>query len=169
MAAAPVSIFNKKATEKLRNPDDLDKYVRVTNPSVWVVLVACIALLAGMLAWGILGAVTTSVSATGVRIEENVMCFLPAEDAAKVHVGDVANVNGEKMTVSSISSVPYSRAEAGSILMSDYLVSSIVKGDWTYQLTFEGDESDLGEKLPLNVTITTERIAPISLILKNWG
>ncbi len=162
-------IFNKKATEKLRSPDDLDKFVKVANPSVWVVLVACVALLAGLLAWGVFGAVTSSVSATGVYEGGKVMCFLAAEDAAKVHLNDVANVSGEQMTVSDISAIPLSRDEAGKILASDYLVSTLVKGDWAYRVLFDGDASDLANGVPLSVSITTERTAPISLIFKNWG
>ena len=38
MADEQNSIFTKKASDKLRSPDDLNEYVRVTNPSVWVVL-----------------------------------------------------------------------------------------------------------------------------------
>ena len=38
-AKPSMSIFNLKASEKLRNPDDLDKYIRVTKPSVWELFV----------------------------------------------------------------------------------------------------------------------------------
>ena len=165
MADVPSSIFNKKATEKLRSPDDLDKYVRVTNPSVWVALIACIALLAGLLAWGVFGAVTTSVSATGVCIKGEAMCLLSAEDVAKVDVGDEATVQGKRMKVASISSVPQSRGEVEKILSSDYLLSTLMKEDWAYLAVFEGDTSSLPEGVPLSVSITVERIAPISLIL----
>ena len=163
------SIFNKKATDKLRSPDDLDKFVRVTNPSVWVVLAACIALIAGLLAWGVFGAVTTSVTATGTVVDGTAMCFLSAEDTAQVSVGDIANVGGEKMTVADVSAVPLSPDESSKILKSDYLVSALAKGDWSYCVKFEGDASELTEGVPLAVNITTERISPISLILKNWG
>lgn len=165
VAEAESSIFNKKATEKLRSPDDLDKYVQVTNPSIWVVFVACIALVVGLLAWGVFGSVTTSVSATGVRVNGETMCFLTAEDAAKVHVGDAAHVGGEQMKVAAVATVPHSRDEAGKVLVNDYLVSSLVSGDWAYQIKFSGDASELAEGVPLTVSITTERIAPISLIL----
>ena len=165
MADATRSIFNKKATEKLRSPDDLDKFVQVTNPSVWVTLAACIALLAGMLAWGTLGAVTTSVSTTGVVVDNQAMCFLTAEDAAKVHVNDAAYVGNQQMTVANVAAVPLSRDEASAVLSSDYLVSTLVKGDWAYQVTFNGDTSELTSGVPLTASITTERIAPISLIL----
>ncbi len=164
MADVASSIFNKKATEKLRSPDDLDKYVRVTNPSVWVVLLACVAILAGLLVWGVFGAVTTRVSATGVIVDGNAMCFLEAEDAAKVHVRDAAVIDGQSVVVSDVASVPVSREEAHKVLINDYLVSSLVKGDWAYQVSFDGDVSELTEGVPLSVGITTERIAPISLI-----
>lgn len=165
MPEASKSIFNERASNKLRSPDDLDKYVQVTNPSVWVILAACIALLAGLLAWGIFGAVTTSVTATGVSIDGHTMCFLSAEDVAKVNVGDAASVDGQSMHVSAVDTVPVSRKEADDLLTSDYLVSELVKGDWAYQVDFEGDTEDLANNVPLTVSITTERVAPITLIL----
>ncbi len=158
-------LFNEKATEKLRSPDDLDKYLHVTNPSVWVVLIACVALLTGLLTWGVLGSVTTSVSSTGVSIDGKAMCFLAAEDAAKVHAGDAAYVGEEQMKVAEVAATPLSRNEANKVLTNDYLVSTLVKGDWAYQVTFEGDTSELANGVPLSVSITTERIAPITLVL----
>lgn len=165
MADEPGSIFNRKAAEKLRSPDDLDRYVKVTNPSVWAVLAACAALLAGLLAWGVFGAVSTSVSATGVSVDGRAMCFLAADDAAKVHAGDDAYVGGAQMEVGSVAAVPLSRDEAHAELGNDYLTSSLVPGDWAYQVVFDGDAGGLAEGVPLAVSITTERVAPIALIL----
>ena len=165
MADLSSSIFNKKATEKLRNPDDLEKYIRLTNPSILVILGACAALIAGLLSWGVFGSVSTSVSLTGVLSKDQVMCFLPTEDAAKVHVGDMASVAGEHMKVSKISTIPISRDEAKSIIPSDYLVSTLMGEDWAYQVIFEGDTSKIAPGIPLSVNITTERIAPLSVIL----
>ena len=166
MADVGSSIFNKRATEKLRSPDDLDRYVRVTNPSVWVVLAACAALLVGLLAWGVFGAVTTSVSTTGVVANGKAMCFLSADDTAKVKEGDAAYVSGVPMKVAGVSKVPLSRDEARDELGSDYLVSTLLSDDWEYQVSFDGDTSVLEQGVPLTVSITTERIAPISLILR---
>ena len=165
MAEERRPIFNQQAAQRLRNPDDLDKYLGVTTPSVWLIIGACIALLLGLLAWGIFGAVTTSVSTTGVCVNDSAMCFLEAEDAAKVQVGDAAVVGGEHMRVAQISRVPVSREEAGEILHSDYLVSALIDGDWAYQIVFEGSTAALDEDVPLTVTITTERIAPLQLVL----
>lgn len=165
MADPGSSIFNEKASEKLRSPDDLDKYVRVTNPGVWVVLAACASLIIGLLAWGVFGAVTTIVTDTGVRIDNRVVCYFNAEDTAHIAVGDTAMVGGERFKVSSISEVPYSREEAYDLLESDYLVSTLFEGDYAYEVEFEGPIEKLDEDIPLAITVNTERVAPISLIL----
>ena len=166
MADVGGSIFNAKATEKLRSPDDLDKYLRVTNPAVWVILAACVALLAGLLSWGIFGAVTTSVSTTGVCLEGRAICLLDGESVAKVHKGDSATVGGEPLEVEDVAKLPVSRKEAQEVLGSDYLVSALMNGDWAYVVDFTGEsEKSLEEGVPLTVTITVERVAPISLAL----
>ncbi len=51
-------IFRKNSIERVSSPEQLNDYIRVTTPSVWVVLAALIILLAGILAWSIFGTVT---------------------------------------------------------------------------------------------------------------
>lgn len=50
-------IFRQKSMERVSSPEQLNDYIRVTTPSVWIVLVALVVLLAGMLAWSIFGRV----------------------------------------------------------------------------------------------------------------
>ena len=164
MPGASNSIFNQRAAEKLRSPDDLDRYVRITSPSAWAVVAAFVALLAGLLAWGVFGAVSTSVATTGASVNGQAMCFLSAEDAAKVNVGNAANVGGERTVVAEVAPVPLSRDEARAKLGSDYLVSALVDGDWAYLITFERADN-LAQGVPLTVDITTERVAPVRLLL----
>ena len=165
MSEAAPSIFNKKASEKLRSPDDLDRYVRVTNPSVWLVLAACLVLMLGLLCWGIFGTVSTSVDATGVIVDNQPMCFLSADKRAEIEEGDKATFGGKNFSVGTISSVPVSRSEAQNVLKSEYLASTLMDGDWSYYVVFEGDTSGLNENVPISMSITTEQYAPISLIL----
>lgn len=166
MADGNRSIFTQKATDKLRSPDDLDEYVRVTNPSVWIVMAACAALVIGLLAWGFLGTVETNVSTMGTFTKGEVVCFLSADEVRNIHEGDDANVGGELMKVVSVGAVPISRAEADKIVEGDYLKNALITSDWTYVVRIDGDEADFDEGIPLPVAITTERIPPISLIFK---
>ena len=50
-------IFREKSIERVSSPEALNDYIRVTTPSVWVVLIALVLLLAGMLVWSIFGTV----------------------------------------------------------------------------------------------------------------
>ena len=165
MADSPKSIFSKRATEKLRNPDDLELYVRVANPSIWAALVACAILLAGLLTWGVFGSVTTNIKTTGTVINGEAMCFIPVSDIAEVNEGDAANFGGTQLEVADVADTPISRNEVHTLLGNDYLVDELAKANWVYKVNFAGDTSGLQERIPQPINITVERMAPISLIL----
>ena len=164
MAEQRSSIFNKTASDRLRSPDDLDRYVRVTTPSAWVALFAVLALVLGLLSWGVFGSVSTSVSAVGTCVDGRVVCLLSADEAAQVSEGDSAYVAGMQSSVVSIDSVPLSLDEVRQLLKSDYLADALVEDDWSYLVTFDQVAVE-NEGVPISVSITTERVAPISLIL----
>ena len=62
------SIFRQKSMDRVSSPEQLNDYIRVTTPSVWLVLVAIILLLAGMLAWSVFG--TVEATAADGSVEE---------------------------------------------------------------------------------------------------
>ena len=51
------TIFREKSMERVSSPEALNDYIRVTTPSVWLVLAAIVVLLVGMLAWSVFGTV----------------------------------------------------------------------------------------------------------------
>ena len=50
MGQSPV--YRKASLERIQSPEQLNDYLRVTNPSVWIILAAVVLILAGMLVWG---------------------------------------------------------------------------------------------------------------------
>ena len=54
-------LFREKSLERVSSPEQLDDYIRVTTPSVWIVLAATVIILAGMLAWSVFGTVITEL------------------------------------------------------------------------------------------------------------
>ena len=54
------TVFRKKTLDRISSPEQLTDYLRVTNPGIWVVLVAVILLLAGVFAWSLVGTLETS-------------------------------------------------------------------------------------------------------------
>ena len=142
--------------------------MRVTNPSIWVVIGACAVLLIGMFAWGFLGMAETNVAVAATSVNGEVVCFLPEEKALKVHAGDRAKVGGELMQVESIGAVPLSRAEVHAIVGGDYLENTLVEDDWSYPVRSTADDGySFVEGVPLRASITVENIAPMSLIFKD--
>lgn len=45
-------LYRKASMERIESPEQLNDYLHVTNPSVWVLLTAVIVLLVGLLVWG---------------------------------------------------------------------------------------------------------------------
>ncbi len=54
-------VFRRKTLDRIASPEQLTDYLRVTNPGIWVILAAVILLLAGVLAWSMVGTLETKV------------------------------------------------------------------------------------------------------------
>lgn len=166
MAEKMRPIFSKSATERLNSPDDLDKYVQVTNPSVWLLLLACVAAIAGLLAWGFLGSVEEHERLLGCVVNGEAMCFVNAMGTTDVAVGDDALVDGTAhMTVKSISEKPLSEDQVTQLTGSQFLSDTLVTDRWAYLVEFDGDVTGLNEGVPIQFDVVTDSVAPISLVL----
>ncbi len=47
-----VHLYRKESLDRIESPEQLNQVLRVTNPSVWLLLTAVILLLVGLLVWG---------------------------------------------------------------------------------------------------------------------
>ena len=165
MAEPLHSFFNKKALDRINNPDDLNKSLRIANPGFFVAIIACVVFIAGFVIWAVFGTITETLSVTGVVMDGQVYCFPDDSKGSGVNVGDSVNVEGIQMTVSFKSEIPLSAAETREIIHSDYLEYKLVEGEWVYFIKIEGDTSSLEELDLVKVTIITTSESPISLIL----
>lgn len=58
------NIFRKETLERISSPEQLNDYLHVTNPGIWVILAAVIVLLAGVFVWSCTGSLETRSPAT---------------------------------------------------------------------------------------------------------
>ena len=49
------SIFREKSLERVTSPEQLNDYIKVTTPSVWLILFATLILIVGTLFWAVFG------------------------------------------------------------------------------------------------------------------
>lgn len=56
------NLYREKVLKRISAPEQLSDYLRVTNPSVWMVLVVILLLLAGLFVWAANATIETTVS-----------------------------------------------------------------------------------------------------------
>lgn len=72
-------LFRKNSLERVSSPEQLNDYVKVSSPGIWIILAAVIVLLIGACVWGIWGRLETTVPA--VVISKTAQLF-----AAVIHL-----------------------------------------------------------------------------------
>ncbi|MBR1735398.1 MAG: hypothetical protein IJ736_00070, partial [Firmicutes bacterium] len=51
------NIYRKKSIERISSPEQLDDFIKVTRPSVWLVVAALVILIAGAVVWAAFAAI----------------------------------------------------------------------------------------------------------------
>ena len=50
-------LFRKKSLDRVSAPEELNDYIRVTGVPVWIILIALVIILVGMIFWSVFGTV----------------------------------------------------------------------------------------------------------------
>ena len=124
------NLFRKKSLERISSPEQLNEYIRISTPSVWLLLAAIAALLVGVCVWGVFGHMDTTLTAVAVSEGETVTAYVREADAAKVSAEQSVSVNGVQGKVLSVSAEPM-RVDAA---FTEYMrhVGSLQQGEWVY-------------------------------------
>ena len=69
------SLYRKESMERIQSPEQLNDYLRITNPTIWILLIAVIILLAGMLIWSSYATIGSFAQGTA-RVENGEMTVL---------------------------------------------------------------------------------------------
>lgn len=132
------SLFRKQASEQLSTPEQLNDYIKVSSPSVWVTLCALIILLIGVCCWGIFGRLETIVNASVVSDGEQSVCYIPKRNAEDIGIGTKVIVGGEEYKISAITQSPHQAAgddfsdnvlEAGDMQSGELVYTALLDDD----------------------------------------
>ena len=93
---AKQSIFREKSIRP-SSPDQLNDYLRVTSPGVWVVLAAVILLMAGTIAWATVGTLGTTEKAR-ILVEEET-ALIVSEGTTAPEAGMLLRVAGQEYSI----------------------------------------------------------------------
>lgn len=152
-------IFRKKNLEKVSSPEQLNDYIRVSNPGVWIVLAAVIVLLIGVCVWGIFGRLETTIGSAAVVKEGEMTLYIKEEYLGKVTEGMLIRVKEKEYIVTSVETMPKTIPEG----FDEYMLhlSGMHVGEWVFGVT--ALQTDLADGV-YKAEIVIESIAPIALI-----
>lgn len=153
-------LFRKKSIDRVNSPEQLNEYIRVANPGVWLILAAVVALLVGVVIWGVFGTMETTIE-TGVVVDGGtVTCYVSAEDASRLEEGMAVSVENNIGSIKSVSAAPVQINET----FSDYILylTGFVRGDFCYAVEVELPDMADGVYAAM---ITVDSTHPISFVI----
>lgn len=152
-------LFRKKSMERVSSPEQLNEYIRVSNPGVWMVLIAIVILLVGVCVWGVVGHLDTTLTTVAIGEKGEMTVYVKESDIASVEPGMVVRIGDVEYTASEIASEPIVVDDA----FTDYAlhVGELVKGEWVYPVKVSGESSEGVH----NAEIVIESVSPISFIM----
>ncbi|KAF0117616.1 MAG: Membrane-fusion protein [Rhodospirillaceae bacterium] len=94
------SLFRETSLERLSTPEQLDQVMRVTSPTAWIAILAMVTVVAGGLAWSILGSVPVKVSGRGILLSPGGVLDVIASSSGRVSAFEVQP--GDRITVGQV-------------------------------------------------------------------
>ena len=99
-------LFRKKSLDKVSSPEQLNDYIRVSNPGVWIALTAVIVLLFGVCIWGIFGRLETTVGSAAVVKDGTMTLYIKEEHLGEITAGMTVRVKEQEYVITSVETIP---------------------------------------------------------------
>ncbi len=110
-------LFREKSLEQFSSPEQLNEYIHVTSPSIFMMLGAVIAILIGTVIWGLTGTISTHTAVSAVCNDGNLTAYIDSQYAADLSADSVIEVNGTEYAITAVTN----QARAGEILKAEEL------------------------------------------------
>ena len=151
-------LFRKQSMEKIASPDDLNDYIRISEPAVWIILTGIGLLLTGGLLWGVTGHLDTVTETSAIVEDAHVCLLIPESEISQIGEGTMVRLGDVTVPVSGIAGSPVQltgEAYAYALHVGNYTAE-----DWLYLAEAEASLED--GVYPAYVTTGT--VSPISFL-----
>lgn len=95
------ALFREKSLEQIKTPDHLDTYIRVSNPSVWLILAAIVLLLVAGAVWAVFGTIAETAPGVLVVRDGAARCYVEQSKVESLDAGDTIEAAGAHGMVTS--------------------------------------------------------------------
>lgn len=152
-------LFRKKSMKKISSPEQLNDYIRVSNPGVWMILSCIIILLIGMCVWSIFGRFETVLEVSAISKDGKIVCYVKEESISDITKDMTVRIKDMEYPIKSISVSPIQvtdNFEAYALY-----IGNLQTGEWVYEVIVDaGLENGI-----YKAEIITESMAPMSFLL----
>ena len=85
-----------------KTPENMNDYIRVTNPGVWILIVAMLSIIIGALCWGVFGHVDRTLDATVYVKNGQTVCYVSENYASEIEEGMTVRYSNTEGTIRKI-------------------------------------------------------------------
>lgn len=157
------NLFREKSMETLTSPERLDRYIKISRPGTWLLLLAVFLFLVSLTCWGIFGTLSTYLTITGVGEGVEVVCYPTIADSLNLMEGGNVFVEGIPGTVVKVGEIPLSANEVRADLAGDYLKSTLTLSQWNTKVEI-ALSSPLLRSGACSVKLLVASTSPLSLL-----
>ena len=154
-------LFREKSMERVSSPEQLNDYIRVANPSIWIALSAVIILLVGICVWGVFGKLDTVLNVGAITEGEQTICYVKESDIGNIAADMKVRIGGEEYAIAEIAVHPVKADSA----FPEYLshLGGIAQGEWTYAVILDGSYGTDGGIYAAEIVI--ESVSPMTFVI----
>lgn len=129
------NLFRKKNIDKMASPENLDAFLRVTNPSMWLAFAAIVVVLFGAIVWSFTGTIESTAKAVIVSDNEKTVCYVSEKNITEIKAGMTVRVGSDKCAITGGSP----DAVLTDAALSDYAMElgGFQSGEYLYELTVD--------------------------------
>ena len=152
------TIFRDKSIERISSPDQLNDYIRLSNPGVWFILASILVILAGACIFGIFGHIDSTVPAVGIARDGRMVCLVKKEYGERFTDDMKLKIDNEEYGVSVRSPKPatvWDTTDPYALFIGD-----MQPGEWIYEIDVDGTFTDGSYK----ASLITEEVSPLSFL-----
>lgn len=153
-------LFPGRHAARVHSPEQLNDFVRVASPGVWLTLVTVLLFLLGTAVWAVFGHLDTTIKVPLVSEEGILRLYIAEDDLDSIKGGEPFTAEGFEMTVGTIDQTP---VQAGEVFGTYWLHTfGMWEDQWVFPAECLGTASVPEGVYPAKVLI--ESVSPFYII-----
>lgn len=151
-------VFRQKNIDKINSPESLNDYVKVTNPSVWIILVGTLVIIVGILVFCAGGRSDTKVNAAVLAEDGQITAYVDEADIQAIQADMKVMIDGKEFPIKNIADRPIKKEQVDEYALHK---GNLESSQWLFPISLEGNMKDG----VYTGSITVDQVLLISYIL----